>query len=756
MDLAIDEHRIDDIADVVDADVIAQSDFASFGVDLHRRQVGSMREVEVLRVEGCIGVQTGFEPVRQIMRAEGGKRDLTQRHTLIGALDAEPAGGEFDIVPVGFQQVRRDRFRLLDYLVRGGDDRHSADNQRTGAIGVHSLLCHLSVAVQDLDVVKRNAEPVGDDLAERGFVALAMRTDPGHNLNVSGRQDPHLRVLPATSAVIERPEHARWGETAHFGVGRDTDTELDPVAGFAPSLLLRAEFVVAEQLQSLIGGGLVVARIVLEPGDRRERELLVLDPVLAAQFDGIHLQFGGEVIHQTFDRERRLRTTRTAVGAGPRLVGEQIVALESVGREFVDRVVHERTEDRHAGRDDSEVCTHVGEQVHTEAGHYAVLGGRQHKPLHLGATVVSDHERFTPGLGELARFAGVAGRKQCDDLFRRHRQLAAEATTDIGCDDAHFRLGDGERQCDHQAQDVRHLGRRPHCDLLAGRVDHGRARLHERRDESLLIVGALDHDIAARPGVLDVAAGAGRRRVEHPLSRQIGAKIGMGKGTVRHRILEVEDDRELFIIHIDKFDGIPCLGRGAGNHTRHDLTGKSGPIESNRQIRWRLLVGCYGPGTRDAALLVGDVLASEHHNDAGRLLRLFDIDRRDFRVGKRAAHHGEVQHAGQHHVVGITGASGDEPLIFLTGPRGADLGDGHATPPTCTEASAFAFAAVLTALTMFWYPVQRQRLPSRPSRIACSSGSGCSRSRSIDAMIIPGVQNPHCNAWDSWKAACMG
>ena len=53
---------------------------------------------------------------------------------------------------------------------------------------------------------------------------------------------------------------------------------------------------------------------------------------------------------------------------------------------------------------------------------------------------------------------------------------------------------------------------------------------------------------------------------------------------------------------------------------------------------------------------------------------------------------------------------------------------------------ACAFAAASTALTMLWYPVQRQRLPSRPTRISSSDGLGCSFSSEIAAMTKPGVQ----------------
>ena len=71
---------------------------------------------------------------------------------------------------------------------------------------------------------------------------------------------------------------------------------------------------------------------------------------------------------------------------------------------------------------------------------------------------------------------------------------------------------------EQKPQDVRDLGRRPHRDLVAGRVDDDAARLHERRDQPLLAVLALDDDRLAGVGdrVVDVAAGARLGRVEDP------------------------------------------------------------------------------------------------------------------------------------------------------------------------------------------------------------------------------------------------
>src|SRR5438874_8523237 len=57
---------------------------------------------------------------------------------------------------------------------------------------------------------------------------------------------------------------------------------------------------------------------------------------------------------------------------------------------------------------------------------------------------------------------------------------------------------------------------------------------------------------------------------------------------------------------------------------------------------------------------------------------------------------------------------------------------------------------------MFWYPVQRQRLPSSSARIVFSSALGCLCTRSIALITIPGVQKPHCRPWHSLNAACIG
>src|SRR5260370_7662174 len=57
---------------------------------------------------------------------------------------------------------------------------------------------------------------------------------------------------------------------------------------------------------------------------------------------------------------------------------------------------------------------------------------------------------------------------------------------------------------------------------------------------------------------------------------------------------------------------------------------------------------------------------------------------------------------------------------------------------------------------MFWYPVQRQRLPDSAQRTSSSLGSGFSSSSALAAIIMPGVQNPHCSPCSSLKPSCSG
>ena len=218
------------------------------GVDLGGAQVRAVRVGEVLRVEGGVGVQRRLDTVGQVVRGEHGERDVGHAHALVGAPDGEAAALEVEVVGVGLQDVGRDDLGLVDHLLGRLDHRDAADDQRAGAVGVQAPGRDLGVPVQHLDVVERHAQLVGDDLAPRRLVALAVCARAGDDLDLAGGQHPDRRGLPAAGGVVQRAEHPGGRQAAHLGEGRDADAELHRVLARTPLGLLAAQPVVVEQL----------------------------------------------------------------------------------------------------------------------------------------------------------------------------------------------------------------------------------------------------------------------------------------------------------------------------------------------------------------------------------------------------------------------------------------------------------------------------------------------------------------------------
>ena len=369
----------------------------------------------------------------------------------------------------------------------------------------------------------------------------------------------------------------------------------------------------------------------------------------------------------------------------PRYASTQVLfvsdglAVELVGRELVDRVVHPGAEHGDPSAEERHVGAEVGEELDLEPGHGAVLGGRQRQRLPLVAAVVARHHRLRAGLGELAGLPEPAGDGEGGELLGRRLELATETAADVGGDDADLGLGDARRRGHEEPEDVGDLRGRPDDDLLAGRVDDGGPRLHERGHEPLLAVLALDDDaVLARlgDGCVDVATRAGGGGVELPEGGAVGAQVGVHEHLVLHRLSSVEHGRELVVVDVDELGGVAGCRRGAGGHDGDDLAGARDAVDGHGEVGGGLLLVVQRPGVGDGALAVLEVGAGEDADDAGGRPRRARVDVRDGRVGERAAHHGEVQHPGELDVVGPPGAAGEEALVLLAAPGLADLRGG--------------------------------------------------------------------------------
>jgi len=185
-------------------------------------------------------------------------------------------------------------------------------------------------------------------------------------------------------------------------------------------------------------------------------------------------------------------------------------------------------------------------------------------------------------------------------------------------------------------------------------------------------------------------------------------------------------------------DGVGRLVAALGQDHGNNVTDVFGFLDRHGMMRWVDHVFGHGPCTRQRScpqlhvLKLRTCVDGEHavHCDRGG-----GIDGHNPRVCERRAHHTHPQLTGRFDVIHELGFASEELRVLLAEHAIANAGrrcfvDGrHDTPP-----------AESTAFTMLWYPVHRQRLPSRPWRTWCSDGLGYSSTSETAAMTIPGVQ----------------
>ena len=185
--------------------------------------------------------------------------------------------------------------------------------------------------------------------------------------------------------------------------------------------------------------------------------------------------------------------------------------------------------------------------------------------LDLVAAVVGGQQRLRAGLGPLDRLAQLPGDGDAEHLLGR-APAACRRTRRRRPGRSPAACARGRRAWPPScvAQDVRDLRGRPDGDLLAGRVDDHRARLHERRDQPLLAEPAPDDDrVGVGLGRGDRLVGARRRcprrrsrtpRCAFSLVPRSGCTQG---GALGERRLHVEHGRQVVVVDLDELGGVP-------------------------------------------------------------------------------------------------------------------------------------------------------------------------------------------------------
>ena len=176
VDLAVDDHRVDAHAAVVDRDEAPHRDLGGVGVDVDDGDVGAVGVGEVRRVVDHLRVEPALHALGHRLAAVGAQRDVLDHRALLGvALDVPAALLPGEVLGPRLEHRRGDQARLVAHLAR--DDRHrgAGDRRRAAAVGAEAVGRLVGVAVAHLDVLRRDAELLGDDLRERRLVALALR-----------------------------------------------------------------------------------------------------------------------------------------------------------------------------------------------------------------------------------------------------------------------------------------------------------------------------------------------------------------------------------------------------------------------------------------------------------------------------------------------------------------------------------------------------------------------------------------------------
>src|ERR671924_1559225 len=145
--------------------------------------------------------------------------------------------------------MSRNSARLLARLLRAQKCRDPINGQATAAVGVHPHRTPGRVAVDYVDIAKRDAEHIGDHLGKRRFMALAVGRTANHDLDLPGQARADNRAAEEPDAGV-RTGHGRWPKATDLDVGRQADP--DVFALLASFGLLLAEAFVIDQAEHLV------------------------------------------------------------------------------------------------------------------------------------------------------------------------------------------------------------------------------------------------------------------------------------------------------------------------------------------------------------------------------------------------------------------------------------------------------------------------------------------------------------------------
>ncbi len=386
-----------------------------------------------------------------------------------------------------------------------------------------------------------------------------------------------------------------------------------------------------------------------------------LDHVSAPDLGRFDPERAGRLVHEALHHEHDLRPAHAAIGRGWGLVRRDGARPRPVPAHLVDpRQLTGRHQglDRRREREDgvrADVAADVGVQGQETTG---VVEAGAHVVLLLAG--VEGGEEVLPAVlhpGHWSAQPPCQGRDR--HLLAAHHALQAEASADVGGDDANPLLGQAEGSCDAGAHLVRHLGGHVDDELVVAVDPLGEAgpALHRRGGEPAAAKGLLQPEGAAGEHGVQVGVVADPHIDEQVADRLLVHLRGpRSEGGADRR-----GGRQVVVVHVHRLRAVLRQVGVGGDHDRDGLADEADP--SRRKHRH----GGHGevrPVEHGPQRVQAQVVGGEHRHHPGDRPSRRDVDAEHPGAGHRAAHEGRVQLARQGEVTDETTSAGDEPPVL--------------------------------------------------------------------------------------------
>ncbi len=473
VDLAVDDHRIDQPAGVLRDQESFDFDPAGFDIDFDDRRMAGVRERArriVYRGFHDAGLDLAVEPVRLVV---GGARQTGDRQLPVGAGDLGASTLQHDVVGRRFQEMARELDQFHPHLAGSYERRAAGQHQRAARERAEAVGRTIGVAVHDGDLRRLDPELVGYDLGERGAKSLPVRARADARLDEARRVHRQLDLLPAGRDLHPARGERRRAVAGALREGRKAESQKLPLC---PRLALAH----TERGDVERGSGdlhrLPVARLV--EGETRHRRVgKAIDQVAATDLDGIEIERGRGAVHQPLQRQRDRRTRHAPIRRHRARVGEHAARHAGIGANVVGpRQLgqgHQRLD--RTGRGKAGIGPDVGGNIGRKRDELAdVIEGALDSDF-LVAAVERRDQIFAPVLPPRHRAFQPAREPHQKNKLGRQRHLLPKPAADVRRDDAQLRFRHADQIGDRGAHQMRGLGRAGEENAAGSRIVGGMA-----------------------------------------------------------------------------------------------------------------------------------------------------------------------------------------------------------------------------------------------------------------------------------------